>query len=70
MLSSYPVACPYEHCTWKGNLIPSLLRGGSDEEIAPAQRAWFQCPRCQHDWEVRITGEHVTVLPVTAPGAP
>jgi hypothetical protein len=67
MLSSYPVACPHENCTWKGNLVPSLLKGGSSEEIASMQRAWFRCPRCRRDWEVRITDDKVTVVPVIEP---
>ena len=63
MLSSYPVACPYANCGWTGSLVPSLLRGGPDAEIASMHRAWFRCPRCQGDWEVRITDDRVTVLP-------
>lgn len=65
MLSSYPVDCPYPGCAWKGNLVPSHLRGGSDAEMAPMQRAWFQCPRCQGDWEVRMQGGEVVVLPAS-----
>jgi hypothetical protein len=67
VLSSYPVACPHPNCTWKGNLVPSLLRGGASEEVASMQRAWFRCPRCGRDWEVRITDDRVTVLPVAPP---
>jgi hypothetical protein len=67
MLSSYPVACPYEDCGWKGNLVPSLLKGGVSEEIASMQRAWFRCPHCRRDWEVRITDDKVTVVPVVDP---
>jgi hypothetical protein len=63
MLSSYPVACPLEDCGWIGSLIPSLLQGGGGAEIASMHRAWFRCPRCQCDWEVRITNDRVTVLP-------
>ena len=55
MLSSYPVTCPYAGCGWTGSLVPSLLRGGEGSEIASAHRAWFRCPRCDGDWEVRIT---------------
>jgi hypothetical protein len=51
------------------NLVPSLLRGGASEEIAAMQRAWFRCPRCRNDWDVRINGDRVTVLPVPEPGA-
>jgi hypothetical protein len=64
MLSSYPVACPHANCGWAGNLVPSLLRGGPNAEIVSMHRAWFRCPRCQDDWEVRITNDRVTVLPV------
>jgi hypothetical protein len=67
MLSSYPVSCPHQNCTWTGQLIPSLLQGGPNEEVASMQRAWFRCPRCQGDWEVRITGDVVTVLPAGGP---
>ena len=63
MLSSYPVACPHDGCDWTGSLVPSLLRGGQGAEIAPMQRAWFRCPDCQRDWEVRIRNDKVTVLP-------
>src|SRR5690348_14338161 len=69
MLSSYPVACPHANCGWAGNLVPSLLRGGPDAEIVSMHRAWFRCPRCQDDWEVRITNDRVTVLPVIERGA-
>lgn len=65
MLSSYPVGCPHPGCDWQGNLVPSHLRGGADAEMAPMQRAWFQCPRCRRDWEVRIKGDAVVVVPVT-----
>ena len=61
MLSSYSVACPYENCGWTGSLMPSLLRGAAAAEIRSMQRAWFQCPRCQRDWEVRIADDAVTV---------
>ncbi len=64
MLSSYRVACPDATCGWTGSLVPSLLRGGPDAEIASKHQAWFRCPRCQGDWEVRITDDRVTVLPV------
>jgi hypothetical protein len=30
--------------------------------------AWFRCPRCQGDWEVRITDDRVTVLPAVECG--
>jgi hypothetical protein len=68
MLSSYPVACPHQGCDWQGNLVPSHVRGGYDSEIAPMQRAWFQCPRCHCDWEVRISEDKVVVLPIPARG--
>jgi hypothetical protein len=32
------------------------------------QRAWFRCPRCQRDWEVRIKDDKVSVVPVTEHG--
>ena len=62
MLSSYPVACPHEGCGWTGNLVPAHVAGGPGAEIAPAERAWFQCPRCRRDWEARIQGDKVVVL--------
>ena len=68
MLSSYPVACPHENCDWKGNLTPSHLRGGESAEIATMHRARFQCPRCKHDWDVRLGGDSVIVLPVAGHG--
>ena len=68
MLSSYSVTCPHEGCGWAGSLLPSLLRGGTASEIASLQRAWFRCPRCERDWEVRITNDKVTVVPVFEQG--
>jgi hypothetical protein len=68
MLSSYSVACPHDDCGWTGSLVPSLAQGGKDAEIASKQRAWFQCPRCQRDWEVRITDDRVTAV-TTVPSA-
>jgi hypothetical protein len=68
MLSSYPVACPHKNCDWTGSLVPSLVRGGPDAEIVSMQRAWFCCPRCQRDWEVRIRDDRVTVLPAAEHG--
>jgi hypothetical protein len=64
MLSSFQVACPHEFCGWTGNVVPSHLRGGADAEIVSMQCAWFRCPRCQLDWEVRLTDDLVTALPV------
>jgi len=64
MLSSYSVACPHQTCGWTGSLVPSHVRGGVDAEIVSMQKAWFQCPRCQRDWEVRINNDRVIVLPV------
>lgn len=63
MLSSYPVVCPHPGCDWKGNVVPSQVAGGGDAEIAPLQRAWFQCGRCRRNWEVRIQVDKVVVLP-------
>jgi hypothetical protein len=63
MLTSYPVACPHESCGWTGSLVPSSLQGGARAAIASRQRAWFQCPQCQKDWEVRITNDKVSILP-------
>ncbi len=68
MLSSYPVICPHPECNWTGNLVPSQIRGGADAEIASLQRAWFLCPSCQRNWEMRIQGEKVVGLPVSEPG--
>jgi hypothetical protein len=68
MLSSYPVACPHEGCGWTGSLIPSRVQGGAGTEIASMQRGWFRCPRCQRDWEVRITNDRVTALPAVEHG--
>jgi hypothetical protein len=67
MLCSYPVACPHANCGWKGNLVPSLLQGGVSEEVTAMQRAWFRCPHCGEDWEVRIEGDKVSIIPVLAP---
>ena len=63
MLSSYPVACPHEDCGWTGSLLPSIHRGGPDAEIMSTHTAWFRCPSCLGDWELRITDDRVTVLP-------
>jgi hypothetical protein len=63
MLSSYPVSCPLANCGWHGNLVPSLLQGGVSQEVAARQLAWFRCPHCRGDWEVRIDGDRVTVVP-------
>jgi hypothetical protein len=68
MLSSYPVACPHAGCSWTGSIIPSLVQGGAHAEVASKQRAWFRCPHCQGDWEVRITDDKVTVLPAVEHG--
>lgn len=59
MLSSYSVACPHQDCTWTGNVIPSLLQDGASAEIVSGKQAWFQCPRCQRAWEVRISADEV-----------
>lgn len=63
MLSSYSVTCPHKGCDWTGNLVPSHVVGGPDAEIVSMHRAWFRCPHCQGDWEVRITNDRVTTLP-------
>jgi hypothetical protein len=68
MLCSYPVACPRVNCAWTGSLVPSVLRGGADAEIASMHRGWFHCARCQTDWEVRIIDDRVTVLPAVDSG--
>jgi hypothetical protein len=72
MLSSYRVACPHEGCGWSGSLVPSLLRGGTEAEVAVMQRAWFHCPSCSRDWEVRVSGDGVTAVaaPARGPGPP
>jgi hypothetical protein len=68
MLSSYRVACPYEGCGWSGGLAPSLLQGGAEAEAPVVQRAWFRCPGCRRDWEVRAGGDGVAVLPAAERG--
>ncbi len=60
MLSSYPVACPHEACGWTGSLVPSAVEGGGGAEIESGQAAWFECPRCERSWEVRIRDDRVT----------
>ena len=45
-----------------------LVQGGEGREITSMQRAWFRCPRCQGDWEVRIEDDKVAVLPATEQG--
>jgi hypothetical protein len=69
MLSSYPVGCPCANCTWTGSLVPSLLQGGAEAEVASMHRAWFRCPRCQGDWEVRITNDRVIAMPAVECGS-
>jgi hypothetical protein len=68
MLTSYPVACPHENCGWSGNLIPSHFRAGEDAVIAAGQRAWLHCPRCGSDWELRLSGDRLIVLPLVPSG--
>jgi hypothetical protein len=68
LMSSYPVGCPHANCGWTGSLMPSLLRGGPDAEIVSMNRAWFRCPRCQAEWEVRITDDRVAVRPAVERG--
>jgi len=63
MLSSYPVSCPHTDCDWIGNLMPSQVRGGPDAEILSMHRAWYYCPRCKRDLEVRIEDDRVIVIP-------
>ena len=69
MLSSYPVACPHEGCGWTGSLVPSSVQGGGGSEIALEQTAWFHCPRCQRDWEARISHDRVTAVPDAGHGS-
>ncbi len=68
MLSSYPVACPHENCGWVGSLVPSQTQGGAGAEIDSTQRAWFRCPHCERDWEVRIRNDRVTALSAVEQG--
>jgi hypothetical protein len=63
MLTSYSVKCPRDGCGWTGSLIPSMLQGGAHTELAFLEHAWFRCPRCHQDWEVRISEDRVTVVP-------
>jgi hypothetical protein len=69
MLTSYPVACPCEDCGWMGNLVPSSVRGGGSAEIASMQPAWFHCPNCGQDWEVRLRGDDVIALSASESGS-
>jgi hypothetical protein len=32
------------------------------------QRAWFHCPGCGRDWEVRISGDVAEVIPIAPRG--
>jgi hypothetical protein len=32
------------------------------------QRAWFHCPGCRRDWEVRISGDVAEVIPTASRG--
>jgi hypothetical protein len=66
MLSSYRVHCPNGTCQWIGNLIPSRVPGGSDSEATTKQTGWFHCPRCQHDWQVRIVHDDVALMTAAA----
>jgi hypothetical protein len=68
VLSSYPVVCPYEGCGWRGNLVPSLVKGGDDAEVLLMQRAWLRCPSCRRDWEVRVSGDAAEAIPAPPRG--
>lgn len=63
METGYRAACPHEDCGWTGDLSPSMDRGGPIGRLASTGRAWFCCPHCQRDWEVRILRDGVTILP-------
>ncbi len=67
-MTSYYVQCPHEGCDWRGSLFPSHLRGVDGVEVGTADRAWFRCPDCRRDWEARIDGDRVTVLPAFEQG--
>ena len=45
--------------------IPTDVTVGA--EVVQMQRAWFHCRGCQRDWEVRVSGDGVTVVPVVDP---
>jgi hypothetical protein len=32
------------------------------------QRAWFRCPHCRRDWEVRLRNDEVMDLPAVEHG--
>ncbi len=42
---------------------PSLPREGPSAVIVSKNEAWFRCPHCQRDWEVRITDEKAKIVP-------
>ncbi len=65
MLNSYQVACPFEGCGWSGNLVPSHMQSGTDDEVAQMQRAWVDCPGCRRAWEVRINDDAAEVIPAS-----
>ncbi|MFO0845503.1 MAG: hypothetical protein U0797_24485 [Gemmataceae bacterium] len=48
--------------------MPTLVQGGAGAESALRQRAWFRCPGCRRDWEVRIVGDSVSVEPAAGRG--
>ena len=63
-----PFVNPARCCPECSSPVPSHVRGGAGEEIATMQRAWFRCPNCRGDWEVRITNDRVTVVPAPEHG--
>ena len=68
MLSDCSVVLSHENCDWTGDLVLSHVQRRGEAEIGPTDQAWFRCPRCQHQWEVRVTDDALIVLPAVEPG--
>jgi hypothetical protein len=60
------ISSRYSKSQFKLVRIRDAWNGGASAEVASAQRAWFRCPRCERDWEVRISDDKVEVLPIVS----
>ena len=53
---------------WTGSWMSTPIRGGTGAKVASMQYVWFCCPHREHDWELRITNDRTTVVPIVENG--
>ena len=63
MTNIHFVKCPHDGCDWFG-ILPISYERERSETTPNVAIVGFECPNCSYEWEARVIGDDVELLPV------